>query len=314
MSSQLNCDEMMKLYFDSIELLENKDNYDDTLSENTGNSFNTVAQGSHTARNIFDNIMKKLQKCSSDDIVNYSEQLMECLKYVKNSSVDLDKMLMLTTELYNNMHDNTNNNNDNVNVICNNFVCSISVSNLSIDNELSNILRMYICAKCKQPITFHKCCSKFEKQNIDVKDNDYDLKKNMCNTCGLEYYYHQSCQQFVYKFDEAKKIIQTCETCGLHHSYHTQVECCNNFDDNNFGYCKTCNHHISGHYYNKKFRKLKNKNEVIQNYLRLTIASMSSGELTYKLLVGDLAMRIYSADYTNLIGIVNKKRYSSVSI
>lgn len=291
MDKTIDCDKMMQLYMDSIAILEDKDNYE---SDNNINKLNT-------ARNVFDNVVKELSK-GENDLSKLTEELSSSIKYMKNVSADMNKLLIFMTEL-NNMK-NTD--------ICNKFESSISIeqiNKLGKELDLSQILKMYICKTCNNAITVHKCCNKFEKINVDVNDGDYELKKNMCKTCGVEPENHHACNLFVYKLDNNKKLITKCETCGLDHLYHIITKTCDKFVDNEFGYCSECNHHITEHFYNQKFKKLTKKNIVIQNHLQLTLATIVSKENIYRMLVDDLNNKIHSENYTELVKLVNNKGY-----
>lgn len=293
MDKTIDCDKMMQLYLDSIDILENKNNYE---TENDSNLKHTM-----TARIIFDNVVNYLQN-SKVDLSKSTEELSSCIKYLKNVSADMNKLLMFVTDIHNMR--NTN--------ICDHYESSIGIDQMKSSNhglDLSHILKMYMCKSCNNPITVHKCCNKYEKINVAADDINYELKKNMCGKCGIEPENHIACNNFVYKFDNNKKIISKCDTCGLEHDYHIINKTCDKFVDNNFGYCNDCNHHITEHFYNQKFKKLTKKNIVIQNHLQLTMATLVTKENTYRMLVDDLNNRIHSENYTDLVKLINDKGY-----
>lgn len=166
---------------------------------------------------------------------------------------------------------------------------------------------------CEKFISCSDSSADQTKENIEL---GHVISFYICDKCDYPYSSHTTCSKFVYKKNPStKKLENICENCNMIHYDHIltkNVFSCENFNDNNFGYCNTCDHHITEHVYNNLYHKLKQniKSKITENLLCIKIEAIRSP--LFRLLVNDINNRIYVENYIKLYEKQNKNGYHDI--
>ena len=121
-----------------------------------------------------------------------------------------------------------------------------------------------------------------------------------------------TCVDFIYKKNNNNKLEPICDSCGKHHALHISSTYCENFIDNNFGYCKLCNKHISNHMYTEKFFYLPLDVKVNLELYVIQMMLYSEFAVLYKNLCIDILKQVYIDNYRELLLLRNKKAYHDI--
>jgi len=252
---------------------------------------------------ILENTEKYKKPLNYDDLLIHTNELLS--NTVDNNMSILKETLNLDNTGFDEFIENYNNRQKED--VCDHFTANEeSFNNVTNGRTLIDLVKIFTCNSCNNLYQNHTSCNNFIAQNASV-----NMQKKLCKTCGMLDKTH-ICNNFSYCLDDTNKLKQVCGNCNMIHLLHIKDDYCETFADNTFGYCTSCDRHISNHLNTELYHNLNNETKSLVYHNAMALAIESFDKPFCRNLCDDLNKKIFVPNYVELLKLQNDNNYHNI--